>query len=127
MKNTFKSDRFIIQTNVSKNWEYSDANEEELIWMHEIDECGGFTFGLKDLPFIINTLSEIKDYFDNMPVPKKNDRVKFIKGRMLCLEGTIFDIDSCDKEKPLVIKIDESREMSECTYFCGYDDVEVVK
>jgi len=46
---------------------------------------------------------------------------------MIGLTGKVCDIDRCDNKTPLAIRIDDTDEINECTYFCGYDEVKVLK
>ena len=77
---------------------------------------------LEDINNIIDKINQI-----NKPNYKRGDMVLFVSGRMIGLNGKITDIDKCDLKRPLMIKIEDCNEVNNCTYFCNYDEIEVIK
>jgi transcription antitermination factor NusG len=120
----FRLGELVIESVFTQGWkkEFEDMN---LIFVNRIDEENNLTFSLNEAQFVIDSFKEIIEHYKNMPKVQKNMLIRIINGRFKGCEGKVIDIDKCDKERPVMVRID-TLDFEGCCYI-GYDDVKKIK
>lgn len=120
MQNSFESNTILVQNNYGREWSYKNK-DSDLIYFEKLGE-ESTSLTLEEAQFIVDSLKEIIEYYNNPP--KRDDKVKFITGRMEGLYGAITDVDKCDDERPLAVRIKDKS--FEGVYYCSYNEISKV-
>lgn len=124
MKSIFKFENLLVEPNYGDHFSYEDKNKDCIhINRQSSEKYVGIT--LKEAKFIIQSLNEIINYYDD--IPNINDSVRITNGIFKGYQGIIKDIDNCDSKRPLVISLDDNADFNNCVCFVGFDDVKIIR
>ena len=94
----------------------------------DLGAFGGITLDIQEAKFIKQSLEEIIAYYEKNSKETRekwlHKHIKIVSGRFSGLTGTITDVDVCDKERPLIVKLNRNLEADGCV-FIDWADIEI--
>lgn len=94
----------------------------------DLGAFGGIVLDIREARFIKESLEEIITYYEKNSKETRDKwlhkHIKIVSGRFSGLTGTITDVDVCDKERPLVVKLNRNLEADGCV-FINWADIEI--
>lgn len=94
------------------------------IFVNKEGEDEYLSFSLDEAKFIVESFNEIIEHYKNIPKVEKGMFVEITHGLFKGCRGGVIDIDSCDNERPVMVRINTLDFEGHC--YVGYDDVEEI-
>ena len=121
----FEFNNIEVRSNYDDKWvKNSIESPNDFIWINDKRSNQALVLSLKDAEFIENSLLQIRNYIKSN-TPQIDNKVKIINhSKFDGLEGTIIDIDTCDKTRPIAVKVVDADISG--TVYVGYNQVEKI-
>ena len=114
----------IIKPNFeNKGWSRCVKDDFPIYIDRRDDDYEYLGISLEEAKFIVESLSEIIEYYKNLIEFKTGYHVDILNGKFEGCRGEIIDIDESDNERPLTIEVSEVDFSGVC--YLNYDDVKL--
>ena len=96
----------------------------------DLGAYGGMSISISEATFIKESLDQIITYYEKNSQETRRKyigkQINIIEGRFKGLNGVITDVDTVDKKRPLVVKLDRNDE-AEGYIFINWDEIELLE
>jgi transcription antitermination factor NusG len=94
-----------VRSNYDDKWlKNSIESPNDFIWINDKRSNQALVLSLKDAEFIENSLLQIRNYIKSNTL-QVNNKVTIISGNFKGYKGIITDIDICDNNRPIAVRV----------------------